>query len=235
MLNVFKQWLVIAPVFLFASFSAPVERLSLQMVSRTLKDGKSLTAKAEIYFQSSDGLLVTRFTYPLEYLIFTNAKGDYKMYQPKDNSVVLEQGENYSSENSFIYYFLVNNTSDMGLKAAGFKLNSTRMEESLVITTWIPSSASGVPFTSAELVMKEYKPVYLSFIGKENKPVQKIYYTNYQQAGEVSLPFNITEIQYLGEKDSLITRRTYSDAKINGEVSMKYFHFKIPADAKVVK
>jgi hypothetical protein len=48
------------------------------------------------------------------------------------------------------------------------------------------------------------------------------------------MPFTITEFDYFGEKDSLITRRTYTNLLLNAAVEDTYLNYKIPASAKVI-
>ena len=45
---------------------------------------------------------------------------------------------------------------------------------------------------------------------------------------------NITEFQYI-QNDSIITKRSYSEPKLNDEVGNTYLNYKIPDNAKVVK
>ena len=48
------------------------------------------------------------------------------------------------------------------------------------------------------------------------------------------MPFAITEFEYMSPTDSIITKRVYSNLKINTQVDEKFLDFKIPSSAKVV-
>jgi hypothetical protein len=48
-------------------------------------------------------------------------------------------------------------------------------------------------------------------------------------------PLSLTEFEYVGEKDSIITRRKYKNPVLNDEVEEKWFQFQVPASAKVIQ
>jgi outer membrane lipoprotein-sorting protein len=223
--------------FLLISFLAPVEKLSLKMISKTLKNGKSISATADLFYQTNGGLLVTRFTNPFEFLVITNNKGEVKMYDPKENSVSLGQNAEMSSEGSFIYQFLNGSIQDMGLKKEGYKITGSRMEDGMMVTVLSPP-ASTPNVAKVELVHDHYKPIFMGFFDSKQRPTQKIYYSNYTQVDKFNLPLSITEMQYIylkDKKDSIITKRIYSNVQLNTAVDNTWLNFKIPSNAKVVK
>lgn len=224
-------------LLMFASFLmyAPIQRISMNLVSKALQNGKSITTQAEVYYRVSGGLLVTHITAPVEYLVITNDKGEFKMYDIKENTVSQMQAADFSSENSFVHDFLNGNTNDMGLRSIGFQLKSTKMEENMVITDWIPPVNLLSKMSHVELVHEGYSPIYMAFYGKKEKLLSKIFYYNYQKAGDLSIPNTITEFQYLPNGDSTITKRIYSDIKLNEQVDEKWLNYKIPDNAKIVK
>ena len=213
----------------------PVSQVSMKMTARILKDGKSITATGELYYKVSGGGMVTRFITPSEYLVMTNSNGEFSIYNNKDNTVTQAQGRDYSSENSFIYYFLKNKTQDMGLGMAGFRLKDTKFEDNLMITTWDPPGELSGSMTRAELVQENYRPIFMGFYNDKGKPIQKVYYSKYERVGDYSVPMSITELQYIGKGDSVITKRVYSDVKMNEQVDAKWLNFRIPNNAKVIK
>ena len=228
----------LAALILLASsfyFFSPVERISMKLVSKTLQNGKSITTQADVYYRVAGGLLVTHITAPIEYLVITNNKGEFKMYDIKANSVSQIQGFDFSSENSFIHDFLTGSTNDMGLKKLGFKLQSSKVEDNLIVTTWLPPMSGDPKVSRVELVHENYSPIYMSFYGKKNKPLSKIYYYNYKKTGDLNLPQVITEFQYHPNGDSSVSKKTYTDYLLNEQVDEKWLNYKIPENAKVVK
>ena len=225
---------IILTAGIMISFFTPVEKLSMKLVAKSLNQGKSVSTSAVVYYQISGGLLVTHFISPIETVVITNSKGEMKIYNVKDNTVVQSQGLDYSSENSYFYFFLNGKTQDMGLKSMGFTLKDTKIESNLVVTTWKPNEDLASVTSKAELVIENYKPIFMSFSDNKGKVAQKIYFTKYQKIGDFNIPMNITEFQY-AKNDSVITKRSYSDPKLNQEVEDDtYLNYKIPANAKVI-
>lgn len=223
--------------FLTASFGLfiPVQKISVEMIAKSVHKGKSVTAKADVFYQTSGGLMVTHFTSPFEQVVITNSKGEFKNYDVKNNTLMQSQGLDYSSKNSFFYYFLTGKTQDMGLAAFGYMLKDTRVEKEMVITTWHPPAGSSAELSKVEIVHENLAPVFMGFYDAEGKPAQKIFYSNYQNIQDLRMPMNITEFQYLPDGDSIVSRRSYSNVKINESVENTYLNFKIPANAKLVK
>ena len=215
--------------------NAPIERISMNLLSKSLQNGKSITTRAEVYYRISGGLLVTHLTSPVEYLVISNDKGEMKMYDIKTNSISQMQASDFSSENSFIHDFLLGNTNDMGLRRLGFQLKNSKAEENMMITDWIPPAETNTPINHIELVHENYSPIYMAFYGKKDKLLSKIYYSKYQKVGDLTIPLTITEFQYHPNGDSTITKRVYSDTKLNEQVNEKWLNYKIPENAKIIK
>lgn len=222
-------------VLVLVAFAPPITQLSMKLTTRVVKKGKSVTSSGELYYKSSNGNMVTRFISPQEYLVMTNATGEFSVYNSADNTVSQAQGRDYSSENSFVYFFLRNKTFDMGLGASGFRLRNTRFEENMTITTWDPPIEMAGSLSKAELVQENNRPIFMGFFNSEGKPTQKVYYSKYEQIGDLRIPTTITEIQFEAKGDSSITKRMYSDIRINDQVDTQWLNFRIPTNAKVLK
>ena len=215
-----KQYLYVfvSVLLICTSFIAfkPIEKLSLNITARSLQSGKSITAKGEVYYQVAGGLMVTHFTSPVENISITNANGELRIYDPKSNTVMQKQASDFSS-------------------AAGYKLKDTRFEDKMVITTWLPPEYLKSEFSKAEIVHENYKPIFMAFYNPKGKPAIKVFYSGYQNVGDISIPLTVTEFQYLAKGDSVITKRTYGNLKTDAEVDIKYLNYKIPANATVLK
>lgn len=213
--------------------SANVEKLSLDMVARTLYKGKSITVKGQLFYKVQGGLMVTRIISPMEQIVVANATGEFKSYDIKSNSVTLMQGLDFSSKNSFIYNFLSGNINDMGLSSLGYKLKDTKIDGKIVVSTYMAPTEKIMEITKVEIAHENYLPIFMGFYDNKGNKVQKIYYTNYQNVSHIKMPFTITEIEFLGAQDSTITRRTYSNLKLNEQVDNTWFNYQIPANAKI--
>jgi outer membrane lipoprotein-sorting protein len=167
--------------------------------------------------------------------VITNGNGEYKEYDFKNNTVTLLQGIDLSSKNSLFYSFLSGSIGDMGLKSLGYKLINTKVEQKMVITTWVPEGENSVKTKKAEIVHENYLPIYLAFYDINDKPMHKSFYSNFQQVGSVKMPFTITEFEYLSPTDSVITKRIYSNLKTNAQVDDNYLNYKVPANAQIIR
>jgi outer membrane lipoprotein-sorting protein len=212
-----------------------LDKISLDLISKTLYQGKSVSLKSEVFYKSVGATMVTQFTSPKEKIVITNGNGEYKEYDFKNNTVTLLQGIDLSSKNSLFYSFLSGSIGDMGLKSLGYKLINTKVEQKMVITTWVPEGENSVKTKKAEIVHENYLPIYLAFYDINDKPMHKSFYSNFQQVGSVKMPFTITEFEYLSPTDSVITKRIYSNLKTNAQVDDNYLNYKVPANAQVIR
>lgn len=220
-------------LFMLLLSSGNIEKLSLDMTARTLYKGKSITIKGQLFYKLQGGVMVTRIESPLEQIVFANATGEFKSYDVKSNTVTLMQGIDFSSKNSFIYQFLSGNINDMGLSSLGYKLKDTRIEGKVVVSTWIAPSDRVMEIQKAEIAHENYLPIFMGFYDAKGNSIQKIYYTNYQNVAHFKMPFTITEFEFIAPGDSTITRRTYSNLKLNEQVDNTWFNYQIPANAKI--
>jgi outer membrane lipoprotein-sorting protein len=220
---------------LFIYSSTKVEKLSMSMLTRTLTNGKSINFNSTVYYDQVNGNMVTYFDSPLNNIVTCNPKGDVKIYNSKDNTVMVTNDFENSSENSFIYYFLNKKGNDLGLSQS-FKLTKTKTEDNLIITEWTPNVSNSKGIGKVEYVMENQLPIFMGFYSYKGKLIQKIYYGKYQMAGDINIPSQITEIVFDEEKnDSSITQRRYTNIKINSQVDAAKLTFKVPSNAKLVK
>jgi outer membrane lipoprotein-sorting protein len=214
----------------------PTEKISMDMNSRTLQHGQYVTIKGEVYYRTNGGRMVTHVTSPFEQVIITDAIGEMKTFDKQSNTVMLVRGDDYSSKESFIYQFLSGNINDMGLPELGLKIGSTKLEDGAVVNTWVLKQNGAKGAVQKVIVAHQNNlPVYMAFYKEKNVPVQKVYYTNYTRVGSTMMPMNFTEINFEKDgKDSVITRRLYSNLKLNHDVVDTYLDFAIPSSAKLI-
>lgn len=228
------------PVYLLIIYTSlllqysTVEKISANMESKTMQAKKYIKTTGKVYYKNTGAVMVTHFTYPTEQITMTNANGEFKHYNYKDNSVNRQQGPDMSSKQSIFYFVLNAKTQDMGLSSSGFEISKTEVKEKMVITTWRPKDPKSNKIGKAVLVHENYLPIYMAFYNQSEKIYNKIYYSGYTKISTVQFPTKITEFQYLEDGDSVITKRTYSNFKTNSDVEETYFNFKIPANAKLL-
>ena len=86
--------IVITVSFSFVSSTpANVKRMSVSMVSRSIRYGKTMTMRAEICYILSGGKMVSHYSEPIDQYILNTAKGEISIYSPQKNTV--QQQVNY--------------------------------------------------------------------------------------------------------------------------------------------
>ncbi len=210
-----------------------IERMSMQVVSKSLKKGQSVTTEAMVYYTSEDGgHMTTKTLKPFLSYMMINSKGELKIYDPKANTILIKPNSGISSQSSFMYFILNGHAGDMGLKAAGFSIADTRFENGMVITTWQPPSVLVGTMGKVELVHEKYLPVYMAYFDSKNEPLLKVFYSNYTKVKDASFPLSVTEFRFTSPVDSTIEKKVYSNIKTNEAVDDTQLNFKIPSNAR---
>jgi hypothetical protein len=216
------------------SFNSDSRRISVTMESKRLHKGKVVTVKADIFFKYTEGILIMHYSYPNDYVFMTNTKGEVKVYYPDKNEVMVQQNQMFSSDNDALYFFLSNKLNDLGLKESGYKLQSTKFENGLTVSSWLPPAMLLNKISRVQLAHENYLPIYSAYYNAANRPLRKVYFSNYYVANQAAIPQRITEIEYLPNGDSVISRKIYSNINFDGQARSSYFDFKIPANAKLL-
>jgi hypothetical protein len=178
--------------------------------------------------------MVSHYSDPREMLIINNKNGDISIYDFKDNSITQKQNFLFSTDQNQLFYFLENNKSDLGLTKMGFVLRETKFEDGLKITVWIPPFSLAREISRVELAHEKNSPIFLGYFNMKGKAIKKAYFYNYTQVASVYFPTALTQITFENEKDSIVSKVSYSDFKLDREVSDEYLNFKIPENAKVI-
>ena len=227
----FFRYSFLTLVFFLLSFNqASVDRLMMNMKSQSLHQGKVVNIEAELYYNSSSGVLLTRYTDPAGQIMITNEQGELTVYDENNNTVTYSQGDEYSTLTNIVRFFLQGMTQDMGLEAFGFSLMDTRFEDNLVITEWFPPQHLYGMFNRIKLVHEDFLPVYAGYYDAQKNLAKKVYYSHYKSVGDVFIPTSVTEFNYIAN-DSVINRMLFTDIKTNYQARSPWFNFKVPDDA----
>jgi hypothetical protein len=214
--------------------SKKINQLSLDFTCKVLEKGKYISVSGELYYHFSDKRMTTHLVQPFENITIVNSDGEMRNYDPKENTVMVSVSEINSSESSYFYHFFNQASSDMGLQKLGYKVENTRVDEGMLVTTWVPKDASSA-IRKIELAHLKANIMFMGFISARNKYLGKVFFSKHERIGEYTVPMSITEISYTEKNDSVITRKIYSNPKINEQVNVKYANYQIPMNAKVVK
>lgn len=218
-----------------SSFLSPqqtIDRLSAQMTTRQVQQGKSVTIKGELFYQRN-GNMVTRFSYPKEVIILANKLGETRIYDPKANSVMRLQNAMFGTQTTQLAYFLTANTTDMGLNNIGFVQEKVSNNKGLLVTDWKPKTTDKKALIQrVRVVYNGTNPIYMHYADADQKIIRKVYYSGYQTIGSRPFPTSTTEITY--EKgDSTVSKTTYANFQVNQQANSPYFNYTIPASAKI--
>jgi hypothetical protein len=235
MLKLLSLFFVFFGNIFFSSKSILIEKVQANIETKQLENGKSIILKSKVFYQTN-GNCVTHYTYPLEYFVLTNKLGEVKVYNPIDNTVIIQQDNIYSSKTSPFYFFLSGKVNDMGVSDFGFTPTKTYTEKNNIITEWKKKKMSNdMPVSMIKLVYLKENPIFMEYKDSQLNTLRKVYYYNYTKINQFNFPTIITDIVYsLKNKDSVIIKTTYSDIKTNEEANDFYFNFKIPITAKKI-
>ena len=206
-------------------------KLSAAVVIKQVQQGKSITIKGDVYYQQN-GKLTTHFVSPKEYVMLSNNFGEVKVYDPEKNTVLQYQNFLFSSQTSQFYYFFTGKAYDMGLSSIGYAQDKTYNQDQLLVTEWrlkVPDKKTAIQ--KVKLVYENRKPVYMDYRTAEDKIIRKVFYYNYTHLFSYDFPSTTTEIVY-ADKDSTVSKTSYSDIKTNDQANSTYFNFTIPSNAK---
>ena len=222
-------------VFRLSYAQGSLQKVSAHVYARQAEKGYFTAIQSNLYY-TSNGDLISEFISPEKYIMVTNNKGEVKIYNPKENTVMQFQNSLMSTHTIPFYFFFSGKTSDMGLHQAGYELADTKFDKKLVITTWKLANADDKkdPVFYVKLVHNDFKPVYMDYENKQHEIIRKVYYYNYTALAGIEFPKTFTEILYQG-KDSIVTKTEYSNFKVNDQADNALFKFQVPENAKLVK
>ncbi len=202
------------------------------MLTRSTQKGMLSTLKGSVYY-TSEGKMACHYSEPQEILVTNNSKGEFMIYDFQKNTVAQKQNYMMSTETNQLFYFLEANRGDLGLSKMGFTLKETKFQEGLKITVWSPPMQLANSILKVEVAHNKSNPVFLGYFDKKGKAINKVYFYKYQMVAGLHFPTAVTQISYVTEKDSVISKTVYSNFKSDEKVDDQYLNFKIPGNAKV--
>lgn len=223
---------ILLPTLLFSQRSS--NYISYSMNNQSYKKGLLTKAHANFYYDREQGILVSSYSSPKEFIKVSNRKGEIKIYIPKSNTVTYTQDISLSSENELIFYFSNNLQQDLGLEKEGFTMIDSRIDDNYLIFVWEAPQEMNV-IKKIEIVYDGDYPIYAAYFNLNGDILKKIYYYDYFTTNYFKMPTKITEVSYTPERDSIVQRTTFSNINVANTPNSSYFNFKIPNNAKVSK
>lgn len=221
-------------LILFSSFNdMNFEKIALKMISKSAKNGFTTRVEGEIYY-SSNGKMITYFSYPASYITIANDKGEFIFFDQENNTVFQSQNAAFSSETSFFYFFLNNKKTDLGLSDMGFHISNTAFEDGLIVTEWAPPIQIASQLGAIKIVHDRNDPIFMSYKDSNGMIIKKVYYYDYINMSGIAIPTSVTQIDYHSPIDSVITKISYSNVRLDNEVDDNLLNYQIPESAKVL-
>lgn len=222
----------------FISFWFPnqyvYQKVSMDMLTRSTNKGMLSTLKGSVYY-TSEGKMACHYNEPQEMLIMNNSKGEFTIYDFNKNTVAQKQNYMLGTETNQLFYFLENNRGDLGLFKMGFTLKETKFLEGLKITVWLPPMQLASEIQKVEVAHNKNNPVFLGYFDLKGKAINKVYFYKYEIVAGLQFPTAVTQISYFDAKDSVISKTSYSNFKVDQQVDEQYLNFKMPSNAKVIQ
>ena len=220
--------------FPWLSVSQAFEWVSFEMTQRTNKEGKTSEIRSLVYFDNQNQMTI-RQLYPMEIYVKNNSDGELIIYNPKTNEVFQMMNYMLSSQQNQFYFFLQGKTDDMGLVDMGFTLNGSRLEDGLLISNYAVPPEVKKYFDHIEIVHDGQKPIFIGYINKKGEYLKKVFYYDYIVDLDILFPGSITEINYIGKHDSIITKTSFSEFKVDDWDHKEMVEFTVPDDAKLIE
>lgn len=230
-----KKYIVLLALVFVTPAAFAQRKVSLHMETQTLQKDKVVRSEAEIFFKFPEGEIVMKEIYPDQNIYLSNPLGEVRLYDPKKNRVIIKANEMFTSKNHNLYYFLTNQTYDLGMESLGFKIVNTETEEGYFITYWQAPVELTTQINQIKLVHENMVPIFADYLNLKGQSVLKVYFDHYQPVSSTQIPASITEIIYLPEGDSIIKRTLYNDIKWDSSVDENRFKIVIPEDAEIIK
>lgn len=228
--------LILVAVLVLAAMKSggKFEKIQMDMNVRTAHSGKMTQSSAQLHYLA-DGRMIANFILPSGYTVINNTKGEVKVYDPVKNTIRQVNDYNLSTESSLISFFVGGQVYDMGLGKMGFVLLKTERKDKLNITSWSAPESMASSLSAVKLVLDDNKPIYIEYMDNKKKVSSKTYFYKYETYENLRFPTAVTVISYLSAKDSMISKTTFTNVKLNAKADSKYFNFTIPANAKLAK
>lgn len=221
---------VLVAIFLLLPLvSAAQQRLSVDVETVQVAEGKKITTLRSLYLHS-DGRMVVEQHAPLHLISQTNTLGEMRIYDPQNNQVAALNNREMSSSREMVAIFSSGDYADMALDDYGFLQSDVRTENGFLIKTFSTKrSEKGV--ASVELVFQNHLPICMIYYDNSHNILRKVYFSRYEY-GRIPMPMRIVEVDYSTPTDSIVRRNTYSNLLIGREATSSMFDYQIPADAQ---
>lgn len=231
----FKVFIFAALFMLLSSFQSNHTFVFLETTSQRLHDQEVATTTSEILLNIDNGEMKVHYLTPQEFYIFTNKHGEMEMYYPSKNELMRQQNLLFSSENEPVYHFFNNQAQDLGLANMGFLLETSELDGDFLVSEWVAPPELMKSVSKAVLAQQDYLPVFVAYYNVDGKVKQKIYFSDWDYQSFAVYPKRITQIDFLPNNDSIISKRTYKNIHLGQQAKSHFTNIEIPDNAKLIE
>jgi len=187
-------FLILIPLLIFVGHTEAQQqkRVSTHLLAQTLQKGKVINAEADLFFEFPSGQIIMYNQLPEEFVFISNPLGESRLYQPKQKKMTIKASEVLTSRNNNLYYFLLNQTYDLGFKELGFTIAGSENDGDVFVTTWQAPLHLLHQVDKIELVHENLLPIYAGYTNTNGEIVLKVYFDNFVQVYDSQIPALIT-------------------------------------------
>lgn len=194
-------------------------------IKENLPDGTSNLTMGTVYFDKNNKKIVYSISFPTKTL---QVLTDSFFYELKANKLSEKKKATNLLQFSIFNLALSSNLSNYGLNTNGiFKLTDVSKEDSLVISTWEPSTAKLKELTGKVLISQKRRLLYgLVFFDNKNTVLSKQFFTEYMNVKGLNFPSQITQVNYINGKEYYKVT-TYKNIVVNATNENEIYNFNI--------
>ena len=196
-------------------------------IKETLKDGKSSLTMGTVYFDKTSKLIVYEEKFPEKKTFVVT---DTVVYEVSNNVIISKNRVVGSVQFSIFNLSVSSKLSNYGLDGNPFfKLTDVSKEDSMIISTWQPSTEKMKSLTGDVLISTVHKKLFgLVFYNNKGIILSKQFFEEYKNFGGFEFPGQITQINYIDDKEYYkIT--TYKNVVVNDMNENSIYNFTLPA------
>jgi outer membrane lipoprotein-sorting protein len=192
--------------------------------------GTTESVKGTIYYQPPDRIMI-HVTDPVDqWMDFeSNALVIYYPVEQKAFRILAQ----YPFALPFFQAFVGVVKEDFGLAELGFTLDRNETRDETLITYWTPPGKAKKTMGPILVGMTEDRIAFMEMQNAKHRPIGRVTYTDYSDAGSLSLPLKVSARRYPG-RDTTYEDVTYSNPQSDVELPEEVLNFRIP-DSITVK
>jgi hypothetical protein len=196
-------------------------------IKENLPDGTANLTMGTVFFDKNNKKLVYNISFPKKmFQVLT----DSFFYEIKDSKLSEKKKAVNLLQFSIFNLALSSNLSNYGLNTNGvFKLTDVSKEDSLVISTWEPSTAKLKELTGKVLISQKKRMLHgLIFFDNKGNILSKQFFTDYVTVNGLNFPTQITQINYINGKEYYKVT-TYKNIVVNATNENEIYNYNISA------